>query len=106
MLFYAGAFEPALMDKAMGLAPTKPSQSGYGDFETVMQTVTAHLEKSPYFLGETFSAADLVWALGLSWTKKMVPENTAITDFVTRITSRTSFVTAKEKDATLAKPWS
>jgi glutathione S-transferase len=94
------------MDKAMGLAPTKQSQSGYGDFETVMQTVTAHLEKSFYFLGETFSAADIVWALGLSWTKKMVPENPSITDFVKRVMSRASYVTAKEKDATLAKPWS
>lgn len=106
MLFYAGAFEPALMDKAMGLAPTKQSQSGYGDFETVIKTVTAHLEKGPYFLGETFSAADLIWALGLGWTAKMVPENATITDFVKRVTSRKSFVNAKEKDATLAKPWS
>jgi glutathione S-transferase len=104
MLFYAGAFEPALMDKAMGLAPTKQSQSGYGDFDTVMRTVTAHLAKGPYILGDTFSAADIVWGLGLGWVRKMVPDNAAVSDFAKRITSRQSFATVKEKDAELAPP--
>src|ERR1700760_3096024 len=56
MVFYAACFEPAVVDRAMKREPGQLAMSPYGDFETVLATLSAQLKRGPYILGEAFSA--------------------------------------------------
>jgi glutathione S-transferase len=105
MVFYAAAFEPALVDKARGHAPGMRAMSPYGSYDEVIDVVTAGLEPGPYLLGEIFSAADILWAVALGWTTqfKLVPLRPAIKDYISRVTDRPAMRRAAEKDAELAK---
>jgi glutathione S-transferase len=55
-------------------------------------------------LGDRLSAADLLWGNGLRLGSmfKLLPDNPAITEYVTRITSRPSFARVAEMDGKLA----
>jgi glutathione S-transferase len=65
MAFYAACFEPAVVDKAMKRDPGPLAMSPYGDFDTVMSTLTTQIETGPYILGDTFPAADVLWGAAL-----------------------------------------
>ncbi|MBC3919069.1 glutathione S-transferase family protein [Undibacterium sp. CY18W] len=104
MAFYASCFEPALVDKSQQNPPASPSMCPYGDFDTMLNTVTAQLAKGPYLLGEQLSAADILWGNALNWGTmfKLVPETPIIMEYVQRITSRPSFVKVGAMDAAWA----
>jgi glutathione S-transferase len=93
MVYYCACYEPALVDKAMKREPAPLAMSPYGDFDTMMTTVVAQLAGAPYLLGDTFSAADILWGMALQWGTmfKMVPETPGIMDYVTRVTGRPNF---------------
>src|SRR5258707_1051627 len=92
MVFYAACFEPAVIDSATQRDPTPQPMSPYGDFETMLRTLTVQLAKGPYLLGERFSAADVLWGGALTWTTmfKLVPELPVITSYVQRAGARTA----------------
>lgn len=104
LVFYAACFEPAVVDHALGREPGRRAMSPYGDYDTVIETVTTALAKGPYLLGERFSAADILWGVALSWTTafKVVPERPEIMDYVRRIAARPAAVRARMKDEALA----
>src|SRR5262249_34865974 len=104
MVFYASCFEPALIDSSLGRDPAPPAMSPYGDFETMLKTVVGQLAKGRYFLGERFSAADVLWGTALTWatTWKFVPELPEITAYLKRVGDRPSVAKVKVKDAELA----
>jgi len=104
MAFYAGCFEPAVVDRAMKRPEAAVPMSPYGSFDAVLATLTAQLRATPYLLGDTISAADILWAGGLGWTVgfKIVPELPEIMDYLGRITSRPAFVKVREQDAEMA----
>lgn len=47
--------------------PAPASTSPYGDFDTVLSTLLGQLERGPCFLGECFTALDILWGQGLAW---------------------------------------
>ena len=104
MAFYAGCFEPALMDRAMKRDPAPAAMSPYGDFDTVMATLNAQLSAGPFILGQEFSAADVLWGSALQWTTMfgLVPESPEIKAYIQRITNRPAAVRVRESDAVLA----
>ena len=104
MIFYAACFEPAVGDRALKREPGPPSMLGYGDFGSVIDTVTAQLAEGPYMLGRNFTAADVIWGSGLSWTTKfqLIPERPAIKAYIERFESRPSVARAKAIDAELS----
>jgi glutathione S-transferase len=104
MAFYAACFEPAVVDRAMKRDPAPAAMSPYGDFETVMSTLTAQLDAGPYILGQTFCAADVLWGTALQWITLfgLIPETPAIKAYIERITTRPAALRIKEKDAILA----
>ncbi len=68
LVFYGSCFEPAVTDKSMQREPGRPSTIPYGDFDTMFATVVKELEAGPYFLGERFSALDVLWVRrSLGW---------------------------------------
>jgi glutathione S-transferase len=104
MVFYASCFEPALVDRAMKREPGGRAMSPYGDFDTVMATLTAQLRHGPFMLGQDFSAADVLWGTALGWTTRfgLVPETPEITAYVARITSRPAALRVTARDVELA----
>lgn len=101
MVYYAACYEPALVDQALKREPVPLAMSPYGDFDTMLGTLVERLTNSPYLLGDTLSAADILWGMALDWGTmfKIVPENPVIEDYVKRVTSRASFVKVAAMDA-------
>lgn len=99
--FYGSCFEPAIIDLAVKREAAPRDLCPYGDYQTMIATLTAQLGKGPYLLGNTFSAADILWGTSLSWTIAfgVVPKVAAITDYVERITTRPRVAAAMASDA-------
>ncbi|MFN7169122.1 MAG: glutathione S-transferase family protein [Pannonibacter sp.] len=92
MVFYAAAFEPAVVDKAVGnVVPAETAP--YGSYDKVVAILAAHLEKSPYMLGDRISVADIIWGASLRWLLmfNLLPDLPVFKDYAARITSRPSF---------------
>lgn len=104
MVFYAACFEPAVIDRSTQREPAPLPMSPYGDFDTMLKTLTDQLANGPYLLGERFSAADVLWGGALTWTTmfKLVPELPVIVSYVQRATARPAVARVKAKDAELA----
>jgi glutathione S-transferase len=104
MVFYAGCFEPAVVDRSMKREPAPAMRSPYGDFETVMGTLNAQLRAGPFILGQEFSAADVLWGTALRWTTTfgLVPVTPEIKAYVDSTTNRPAALRAREHDAALA----
>lgn len=104
MVFYGSSFEPAVVDKSLQHASAAPMSSPYGDYDTMLKTLTDQLERGPYLLGETFSAVDVLWGTALNWTTrfKLVPDLPVIRAYIERITSRPAMQRAAAADAALA----
>jgi len=104
LVFYAACFEPAVVDRARKIEPGPASMLPYGDYDTMLGTLTGQLAKGPWLLGERFTAADVIWGSGLGWTTmfKLVPELPEIKAYLTRFQARPAFSRARAKDAELA----
>ena len=104
MVFYGSCFEPALVDRSLKREPAPRGTSPYGDYDTTVSTVTQQLAKGPWFLGETFTALDVLWGTALNWTTgfKLVPELPEIKAYLARFNARPAVQRAAAKDAELA----
>jgi glutathione S-transferase len=104
LVYYAAAFEPAVVDRAMKREPAPAAMSPYGDYDTMLTTLTDQLAKGPYILGERFSAADILWGTALTWMTmfKVVPELPVIMSYIARINARPSIAKVRAHDAELS----
>ena len=103
LAFYAACFEPALMDHAFKRAPLDPGTSPYRDYDTVIATLVAQLAQGPYLLGDTLTAADLLWATALRWTTEfgIVPKLPEIVAYMARLQAHPAIPRAAALDAEL-----
>ena len=103
MAYYGSCFEPAVMDRAQQHVPASPASCAYGDYDTMLKTLTDQLQRGPYLLGDTFSAVDVLWGTALNWTVsfKLVPDLPVIRAYIDRVTSRPAMQRAAAKDAEL-----
>lgn len=103
LFFYGSSFEPALVDRSMKREPAAMATSPYGDWETMLGTLTAQLARGPWLLGERFTAADVLWGNALAWTTmfKLVPESPAVMEYVARVAARPAAARAAKIDADL-----
>jgi glutathione S-transferase len=93
LAFYGSCFEPA-----------PPSMCPYGDYDTMLATLTHQLRAGPWLLGERFSAADVLWGYALGWTTgfKLVPELPEIMAYIARFNARPAAQRVVSLDAGLA----
>ena len=103
LVFYGSCFEPAVTDKSLQREPAPPSTCGYGDYDTMLKTLVDQLDKGPYLLGDTFSAADALWGTALNWTTlfKLVPDLPVIRAYIDRVLARPAIRRAAAMDAEL-----
>ncbi|MCL8381047.1 glutathione S-transferase family protein [Xanthobacter aminoxidans] len=104
LVYYAACYEPALADRALKRDPGPASMSPYGDFDTMLDTVSRELASKPYLLGDRCTAVDILWGNAFHWGVmfKLVPETPVIADYVRRITGRPAALKVAELDARLA----
>ena len=104
LVYYGSSFEPAVVDRALKREPAPPAMSPYGDYDTMLKTLTDQLAKGSYLLGERMTAADVLWGTALAWTTafKIVPELPVIMDYVKRVGARPSVAKVKAEDARLS----
>ena len=87
-------------NKPMIQATTSP----YGDYDTVIQALADQLSHGDYLLGDTLTAADLLWGTALKWTTNfgIVPKLPVITAYIDRVCGHPACVRAGELDEALA----
>jgi glutathione S-transferase len=104
MVFYGSCFEPAIVDHSQKREPAPQSTSPYGDYDTMLNTLTAQLSQGEYFLGDKFTSLDVLWGTALTWITmfKLVPALPVIQAYIDRINTRPSVTWVREKDAELA----
>ncbi len=104
MVYYASCFEPAIVDRAQKHVPASAGMSPYGDFDTMLKTVTDQLARGPYMLGEQFSAVDVLWGTALGWVTQfgLVPLTPLIETYIGSIGGRPSVLKVRQQDAALA----
>ncbi|MGH8796687.1 MAG: glutathione S-transferase family protein [Caldimonas sp.] len=104
LFFYGSSFEPAVVDRALQRAPASASTLPYGDYDTMLATLTGQLARGPFLFGERCTAADLLWGTALDWTTrfKIVPELPVLRAYIDRVNARPAVMRAKQKDAELA----
>ncbi len=104
LFYYGSSFEPALIDKAMKREPAPAATSPYGDYDTMLKTLTDQLATGPWLLGDRFTAADVLWGTALRWTTsfKLVPDVPVIAGYIERVAARPAVARAAKIDADLA----
>jgi len=104
MVYYGSCVEPAIVDKAMKRDPAPLAMCPYGDYDTMLKTLTDQLAAGPYVLGERFSAVDVLWGTALTWITNfdLIPKSPVIVDYLARVNARPSVAKIKALDAELA----
>src|SRR5699024_889921 len=90
LVFYGSCFEPALLDRSLKREPAPRMSAGYGDFESVLKTLSNQLERGSYLLGERFTVADVLWGRALDWALgfKLLPEEPVFRAYVDSVMAR------------------
>ena len=99
LAYYAGVFEPSLTAKFLKIQHIYGT-FGWGPFDEVLDHLSKTLSRGPYLLGETFSAADIVFggSLPLLMSRGIVPETETFKADGSRVTARPAFARAQAKD--------
>jgi len=97
LFFYAGVLEPAATARFQGWDKDKPT--GFGKFEDIEGVVSAQLSKTPYLLGDKFSAADILYCTALQFFKgTLFPDRPHYNDYVARLSERPAYKRAGARD--------
>jgi glutathione S-transferase len=106
MTFYGSCFEPAIVDKSLKREPAPLATSPYGTWQAVQDAVLGQLDQaSPWWLGERYTAADVLWGSALTWMTnfKLMPETPALAAYLQRFAARPAVQRARALDAALAE---
>jgi glutathione S-transferase len=92
MYFTPAVIEPAMTDKFRGLE-TNRIQSGWGDFDLMIETLENGLRDGPWLLGERFSAADVMVGSSAVFMIQfdMLPDSKIIEDYAARCLGRPAY---------------
>ena len=93
LFFSPGCVEPAMVQLSTKIEMNSVA-AGWGDAKRVFDVLDAALEKGPWLLGDTFSAADIMIGSGLNFAIKlfkMVPTRPSFDRYIERCSARPAF---------------
>jgi len=92
MFFAPGAMEPAMAEK-MGGWETNRGSHGWGEFQTMFQTLEEGLEPGPWLLGDRFSVADVMVGSTAAFMGMfgILPESARVSAYVERCLERPAY---------------
>ena len=104
LFFSPSCIEPAMADKAFNRPPAPASAVGYGDFDTVMNTVSQAVSQGEYLLGDRFSAADVVLGSTLRYGMMfdILPKRPEFEAYAGRLAKRAALQRTQVRDQELA----
>jgi glutathione S-transferase len=99
LAYYGGEFEPSVMCKFMKVEVLRGT-AGWVALEEMMPVIIERLTRMPYFLGEKFSAVDVLFGttFALFAQSEVMPKSPALDAYVQRIVTRPAFARAMARD--------
>jgi glutathione S-transferase len=100
LAYYTGVFEPAFTSKYIMKVEVPVGTAGWVSVEAAMPFVLKTLAAGPYILGETFSAADVLYATTFAMFSQspLFPKDPLIDAYVKRCIERPAYKRALELD--------
>lgn len=107
LFFAAGPLEQATVNKALGVQVSDKQRGfvGYGDLDSVVDTLEAALRGRTYIAGHHFSAADVYLGSALGWGMQFdtIPKREAFAGYVAHLHQRPAWQRAQQIDDALIK---
>jgi len=98
LFFCSATLEPAVGAHLQGWDKDGAS-TGFGKFEDVEAVISRQLEKTPYILGDEFSAADILCGSFIAFfLGRLFPAKKHYEDYVARLTARPAFQRAQARE--------
>lgn len=99
LAYYAGVTEPSFLSAVLNL-PTPVGTPGWVPLAETMDYIRGILQKSPYLLGDKFSAADVLFGstFALFLGHALLPKTPELEAYVQRCTARPAYGRAAAKD--------
>jgi glutathione S-transferase len=98
MAWYQGVLEPTFIMEATGLSHPWMT-AAIRDHQTAVARMRAALERGPWLLGDTFSAADLLLHGPYVWFPEATPDDPLIRDWIARCQARPAVARVRDADA-------
>ena len=98
MFFAPSCIEPMMLDKLSKANRENSGATGHGTEEDVLSAIKSALANGPFILGETFSAADIVFGSTLNFAIMFgaVANEDPFKSYVERLRERPAFTRAQE----------
>ena len=97
--YYTGVLEPAFMSKFMNVEIPRAT-AGWVPVEEALPAVIKVLSAGPYFLGERFSAVDVLYGttFAMFGQSPLLPKSPVIEEYVKRVVERPAYARARARD--------
>jgi glutathione S-transferase len=98
--YYTGVLEPAILSKFKNF-DVPQGTAGWVPVEEAMPAIIGRLSAGPYFLGERFSAIDVLYGTTFAMLAQtaLLAGSPVIDDYVKRVVARPAFARAQARDA-------
>lgn len=94
LAYYAGVLEPCVTN----LWKQRQDDQDKAQYQAMDDRLRTTLEASPWLLGETFSAADIMFVSLLQFARQMLPPHAVYDDWLARANARPALARALAKD--------
>jgi glutathione S-transferase len=100
LAYRSGVMEPAFLERRLGINHIYGAM-GWGTPDEVEAVLNQHLSSNKYFLGDEFSAADVMVGGGINFMImfKMMSETPVLKDYCSRLVSRPAYMKMMQLDA-------
>jgi glutathione S-transferase len=99
LAYYAGVMEPVNSLAFLGVPATPQLARGVGAKDRVDQRIAEAVEKTPFMLGDRFSAVDLLYVNAGMWFRQLLPPGAHVDAWIERCAQRPALARAMAKDA-------
>jgi glutathione S-transferase len=98
LMFTPAVIEPTMSEKLNKIQPNRGS-NGWGDFKSMIETLTDGIGAGPWILGEQFTAADVMLGSSVHFMQlfNMLGNAPALLEYVDRCRQRPAFQLAQSK---------
>ncbi|MGI9273164.1 MAG: glutathione S-transferase family protein [Woeseiaceae bacterium] len=99
LMYTPAVIEPTMSEKINKIQPNR-GRNGWGDFNTMIATLSDGLGNGPWILGEDFTAADVMLGSSVHFLQlfDMLGDAPLLAEYVDRCRQRPAFQTAQSKE--------